>query len=1107
MNQIDWLGLWQFSSLNRPEQQLEGFVLLGLYSLVLVLSLWGTRHDWQRLKSSRWLLFLGLCFASVILNNVLGWHYPIARPPVPNRPQEATGLPVPLLGGLPILLAGTWLGAGPAMVVGFVGGLTRALFIHHQLPPAFEFALFGLMAGFLLRQDYSGWLFAVLRQPVVGALVARLLIWPLTLAGIYVYTPGDRLYALDFTWPLFLSGWLPALVEALIAGLAVQLLLMARPALRPPRTSRFALPFATSLNRRLLFTLVPIMLVMIAVLVYAVATTTISAATQQAIEQMARDAVSASQNIPFFFQTGQNLIGSLAGDADLRSADANVRQNKLAQGVRTGAFFDEMLVTDASGQPNGIYPANGSKQLTSGEKTLVTRAIASGAPGISDSQRMTTSTLLVSFVVPLEGGARPGAIVGRARLNVNPVMVRAASGLQKTLGMGEGFVVDTLDYTQKGGHIVLADSQRADRLLTEWWMDESQPALAQVSDGKAYVASVEDGTRRLIYIRPVKGYPWTAVIELPYSAVLGLAAQVSAPLLALLLIVMAIASVAVFAVSRRVTQPLTALSHATTHIAEGKLDVPVLVRGDDEAGRLGEAFEQMRASLKGRLEDLSLLVRVSQAVASSLDLQRGAPPILEGAMESCGARASRLILLEPDGLPKSVWMRGDLPREITPLDRRLAEVAIVLTEPLWIESVARMRGQLDPALVGNVRALGVLPMRRLSETTGLLWVAFGEPHHFTDTEKNILATLAGQADVLVENSRLFQTAENERQRLAAILISTSDAVVVTSPDDRVLLMNPAAEIAFGVVATRVVGKRLQETVLDPTVIQLLITSPAGSGPQTGEIMLPDGRTLYGVASVIKLENGQTLGRVAVMRDVTRFKELDAMKTEFVATVSHDLRSPLTYMRGYAAMLPMVGELTPKQADYVEKIQGGIQQMTELIDDLLDMGRIEARVGMQRAECVLADVIKIVADEAQGRATAFGLNLKTEINTQRTIMGDPALIKRAVSNLVDNAIKYTPPGGSITLGLDEAGSSLVVRVSDTGLGIASDDQVRLFEKFYRVKRRETMDIKGSGLGLAIVKSIAEWHHGRVWVESQLGTGSTFYITIPTRTTTEASAVQA
>lgn len=1092
--QMDWLGIWRVPFLDQPARQLEGLALLGLYGVLLILALVGTRRSW-RLEVSRWLLLVFLCLAAVGLNNVLAWHYPVARPPVPHQPQEVYGPPDPLLGSLPILLAGAWGGVGPAILVGLVSGLTRAVFISGQITPIFEFAFLGWVAGFLLRQDYRGRSFAVIRHPFVAGVMARLLIWPLSLPGAYVYTPGEPLSALDAAWPLFLSGWLPALVEGALAGLVTQLLYGLFPALRPVESARAAPPFVRSLNRRLLFTLIPIMLVMIAVLVYAVAATTIHAATQQAIEQMARDAVGATQDIPFFFQTGQSLATALANDAELRSADPGVRQSRLAEGVRVGAFFDEMALTDASGQVTTLYPPGGSRQLTSEERTLVAQAVASGAPGFSPAQRVTTDTLRVSFIVPLEDGrgGRPGAVVGRARLNVNPMMARAASGLQDTLGMGEGFVVD------ESGRVVLTGPRHVERLMTSWSMDASQQPLAQISGGQVYLNSVADGTRRLLYVRPVQGHPWTAVIELPYAAVLGLAAQVSAPLLALLLIVTAIASLAIGAISRRVMTPLRLLSQATTQIAEGKLDAPVLVRGEDEVGQLGEAFEQMRGSLKGRLEDLSLLVRVSRAVAASIDLERGVPPILEGAMEVSGARAARLILIEHADAAHPVWRRGDLPGEMTPLDRRLAEIARTLSEPLWIESVARAKAQLDPSLVGaQVRALAVLPMRRMSETTGFLWVAFGEPHRFNETEKNILVTLAGLADVLVENVRLFQTAENERQRLAAILIGTSDAVIVTSPDDRVLLMNPAAEIAFGVVATRVVGKRVHDTVLDPTVIQLLTTPVTDGGAQTGEIILPDGRTLYGVASAIQLEGGPLLGHVAVMRDITRFKELDAMKTEFVATVSHDLRSPLTYMRGYAAMLPMVGELTPKQAEYVEKIQGGIEQMTELVDDLLDLGRIEARVGFQRVEFVMADLVKAVAEEAQGRAMAFGLNLKTAISTQGTMMGDPALIKRAVSNLVDNAIKYTPPGGTITIGLSERDKSLVVRVTDTGLGIAPEDQVRLFEKFYRVKRRETMDIKGSGLGLAIVKSIAEWHHGRVWVESQLGAGSTFYIALPVGT---------
>ncbi|MBS1245546.1 MAG: putative two-component sensor histidine kinase, partial [Chloroflexi bacterium] len=793
--------------------------------------------------------------------------------------------------------------------------------------------------------------------------------------------------------------------------------------------------------------------------------------------------------IPFFFRTGQSLVSSLADDERLRSADANTRQSKLTEGVRTGAFFDEMVLADASGQPLNLYPASAQKQLTDEEKLLVTRAISTTAPGMSEVHRRSDNTLMVSFVVPVDdrsGGA--SALIGRARLNVNPTMTRVLSGLQNTLGAGEGFVVD------ERSRIVL--SPRAERLMTDWRPNTGQAAITQVGGGQVYVNSVEDGTRRLIYVRPAEGYPWTAVIELPYSSVLGLAAQVSMPLLLLLLALMVVAGAVMFLVSGAVTRPVRALSRAATRIADGKLEEAVRVSGEGEVGQLGDVFEQMRASLKGRLDDLSLLLRVSQEVAASLDLERGIPPILEGAQKTTGALAARLVLISADGQPGQVWRRGELPGEITPLDRRLAELAKSSPSPLLVESVARMRSTLDPSIIPpGVRALAALPVRRPSETLGVLWLAYGEPRRFLESEKNVMATLAGQAAILVENSQLFQAAESERRRLAAILTSTSDAVIVTSQDGRVLLMNSAAEIAFGVVATRVVGKRLQETVLEPAVIQLLETANPEGGAQTGEIILPDGHTLYGSASDILMGEGPPLGRVAVLRDITRFKELDSMKSDFVATVSHDLRSPLTYMRGYASMLPMVGELSDKQKDYVEKIQGGIEQMTEMVDDLLDLGRIEAGVGLQRAECVLADLVREIVEDARGRALAFNLDLRTEINTSRSMQADQALLKRAISNLLDNAMKYTPPGGKITLGLNERADSLILHVSDTGIGIASADQGRLFEKFYRVKRRDTLDIKGSGLGLAIVKSIAEWHGGRVWVDSQLGVGSTFYLALP------------
>ena len=257
-----------------------------------------------------------------------------------------------------------------------------------------------------------------------------------------------------------------------------------------------------------------------------------------------------------------------------------------------------------------------------------------------------------------------------------------------------------------------------------------------------------------------------------------------------------------------------------------------------------------------------------------------------------------------------------------------------------------------------------------------------------------------------------------------------------------------------------------------------------------------GRTLFASASNIINADGSLLGRVCVLRDVTHFKELDQMKSEFVATVSHDLRAPLTFIRGYATMMPMVGTLNEKQHEFSNKIIAGVEQMTVLIDDLLDLGRIEAGVGLAREPVRMATIIAEAVDSLLPIAANKDVRVAVDApNTLPSLSGDATLLRQAVANLLDNAIKYTPGGGEVRLrGWMEDGE-FHFSVADTGVGIAPADQAHLYEKFFRVRQRGSTQVKGSGLGLAIVKSIIERHGGRLWVDSKLGKGSTFTFTIP------------
>jgi len=837
-------------------------------------------------------------------------------------------------------------------------------------------------------------------------------------------------------------------------------------------------------------------------LVYAVTETTLSVATREAVDEMARDAHSAAQDIPYFFETGQGLLTEFANDERLQHDDPTMLAERLRGDLRTVVFFDQLILFDSNGQWLAMYPPDqaGDPELTAEEEMLLQRVREDGAPQISTVHRLRDEVVL-SFLEPIENGGTDGnfgALLGRTRLDINPVFNQVLASLQWTRARGKGFVVAPLD-PDEGLWRIVAHSD-PNLLLTEWHVDENSPSITTVLKGRAYESrNPRDNTRELVYYLSVEEYgrPWAVVIRLPYEVVLEQATKIATPLLLLQALLGGGLVIVIPLVTGWLTRPLTQLAAAADRIAEGELAQPVQVAGDDEVARVGLAFEDMRVRLKGRLDDLSLLLQISQAVSATLELPKGVPFVLEGALKATNAQVARIVLLSASGAPQMVMARGE-PREgLGALDRALATAAQDLEHPLTVENLARARTLAEhEVLDGLVKAVIALPVRTKDRVTAVMWIGYGEVRQFETSEIDLLSTLASQVAVLVENTRLFQAAEGERRRLAAILSSTNDAVLVTDRDDRLLLANPAAERAFGIAADIVIGQKVGEAGLAPALETIFEEPLPESEALAEEVPLPDGRTLYASVSTILSADGERMGRVAVMRDVTHFKELDEMKSEFVATVSHDLRAPLTFMRGYATMLPMVGELSDKQSEYVEKILHGVGQMSGLIDDLLNLGRIEAGIGLERKSCHVGAIMVESVDGMRARASAKGITLQLEpAEKMAVVAGDAALLRQAVTNLVDNAVKYTPSGGIVTVGLSMREDQAVIRVADTGIGIAPDDQVRLFEKFYRIKRRDTAGIPGTGLGLAIVKSIVERHGGKVWVESDLDKGSTFYIILP------------
>jgi PAS domain S-box-containing protein len=378
---------------------------------------------------------------------------------------------------------------------------------------------------------------------------------------------------------------------------------------------------------------------------------------------------------------------------------------------------------------------------------------------------------------------------------------------------------------------------------------------------------------------------------------------------------------------------------------------------------------------------------------------------------------------------------------------------------------------------------------------GVAHLASSKTDDFAGDALRVFSLVVSQIATAVENARLFREVEKERARLSTILSSTTDLIIVVDRTSRVVLANPAAREVLG-PGKEWENQPLADVVQNETLIEVFSRAEPGE-PNIGEVPLPDGRTLQ--ASISPISSGDELiaGWVATLQDVSYLKELDEMKSEFINAVSHDLRSPLSGILIATHLVSQTGEVNAQQLDFLETIEQRVAAMTEQIDDLLDSARIEAGIDMELEPCAVAPLISQVVNqlEEQVQEKQLQLNVRVDANLP-PVTGNAMRLRQVLSNLISNAIKYTPDGGEIGVRAKCSHNEIVVSVQDTGIGIPVSDQPHIFDKFYRVDRPEQAHIKGTGLGLAITRSIVEKLEGRIWVQSEVNVGSTFSFALPT-----------
>ncbi len=557
-------------------------------------------------------------------------------------------------------------------------------------------------------------------------------------------------------------------------------------------------------------------------------------------------------------------------------------------------------------------------------------------------------------------------------------------------------------------------------------------------------------------------------------------------------------------------------------------------------------------SLQQTRELLSLL-EVSQALSESLELERVLKQVVEHIAHALDADRVAVLLQPPEESPDRSGERAPehlrLMALYAPLIGHLAPedpIDVPLDQyPLLAHTVRRRRHLIlhphrpRPDLQSLYDLLQspkggtamVQPLVQRGRVMGVLIIVNDHrPDPFESQDIRLCESIAAQMAAAIENVYLYRHLEWEVQRLEqvlrereweallreAILESTTEGIIVTDEQGVAIRLNAAAERVLGVPRERLLGRSVQPA-LEAIAAQSLGDMAHLQSPLHTLFEL-EGKQIAVSAAPVRLPSGEHLGTVAVLRDVTREVQAENSKREFIAHVSHELRTPLTAILGYSEALysGIVGSVSPTQATFLHIIHDNARRLVTIANNLIavaesERGRLELNYAPTDLALLVGEVVESFVSQMKARQLEWRLEVADDLPAVEV---DPLRIRQVVSNLISNAVKFTYPGGRVTVGLaavPEPGGAppqfCRLWVQDTGIGIPLEEQSRVWERFYHTDDPLRMAAGGMGVGLSIVKSLVEAHGGRVWLESAPGQGSTFTVLLPIRRLPSPTVAQA
>jgi PAS domain S-box-containing protein len=511
-----------------------------------------------------------------------------------------------------------------------------------------------------------------------------------------------------------------------------------------------------------------------------------------------------------------------------------------------------------------------------------------------------------------------------------------------------------------------------------------------------------------------------------------------------------------------------------------------------------------------RVRQRDYLLEISRALTQELDLDILLERVLKNSMEMLTGFAGMITLRgstgewqisASHGLPNPFLqfiknLLREIPAEaLRPEDYELSEINTFLQE------LSRSGN------IGAVSGVG-LPLITRQQVVGALFVFRNYPSLFTPNDRALLNNFANQAAIAVQNAQLYQQINQEKTRLDGLLDSAADGILILNPDHQIRKCNPAFARMLNITSSEAQKKTHEDLIRweKPPQDLTLEQAEAGGWPLTsraqlyiegdlvrgsGNPPLPVGITYAPLIS----EEGNLINIIATIRDITRFRQAEELKSTFISIISHELKTPVALIKGYASTLRREDAAWDRAVidDSLAVIEEEADRLTGLIENLLDASRLQAGgLSLKQSDVLLPVLIKRIADRMQTQTSRHAIHVEMPEDFP-VILADESRISQLITNLISNAIKYAPNGEIMITGILKP-DVVVICVSDQGPGIAVEDIPHIFDRFYRAPdmARQT---KGAGLGLFLSRAIVEAHNGNIWVDSGSTKGARICFSLP------------